>query len=698
MCTCTLCIRCASLCGLLVLPMTLAAAAQPEVKPSPVISRCDKPLVFGFGTWKNARTEFLSKPDGLHISAKTDQGGAGLLGGETLSLKGYEDWTPALKLAVTAQNKAPVLNLSIADAAERGASFSFDLRNLKPGQTVQVLANHGASLAEPEKPGKTPDWAHITNILVMGGWTAQPMDVVLSEIVLVPPDDAIRANRAKLKEMRAREAEQARLQAEAKARAKQRLLDVGSPHPADGPAVKHVCAVAPDVIAILLQAGSFVPNELRPYSAAPRTRSSKSKDSFNEVKDGKVVAIRYRTLYRTVGGKRTKVGGLSPDGKHVFVEHATAGQLLDETVVDLPAAYRIQSADDAAYATPVLPKAVFRKGKPNGGSKPLPFLYTISLKLPAPLKEGATYTIRLMGLNTAQETVTYVHKSRTVRSLALHAIQTGYRPDDPWKRAYLSFWMGVDGDGRSGSCTPEAGRFELLDAGGKTVFTGKAELAKQASEEEQICIHEKLDYTMAAVRRLDFSAFRVPGEYRVYVPGLGTSGPFRIATDVWEKPFRAAMQSVLTQRQAIALGPPACAYTRQRPFHPDDGVEFYQLTIPMQAGQEGPRGDNLVELANAGAEARTGVWGCYQDAGDWDTLGHHLSATYDLLGLQDLNPAAFARTKLSLPAGEMQNELPDILDEALWQMQGWRRLQLPDGGVRGGYGYGWGCPRARPVP
>ena len=137
--------------------LVLSTTGQAAEKPSPVISRCDKPFVFGFGTWKNARTEFLSKPDGLHISAKTDQGGAGLLGGETLSLKGYEDWTPALKLMVTKENKAPVLNVTIGDAAERGANFTFDLQKLKRGQTVQVLANYGASLAEPEKAGKKPD-------------------------------------------------------------------------------------------------------------------------------------------------------------------------------------------------------------------------------------------------------------------------------------------------------------------------------------------------------------------------------------------------------------------------------------------------------------------------------------------------------------------------------------------------------------
>jgi hypothetical protein len=63
-------------------------------------------------------------------------------------------------------------------------------------------------------------------------------------------------------------------------------------------------------------------------------------------------------------------------------------------------------------------------------------------------------------------------------------------------------------------------------------------------------------------------------------------------------------------------------------------------------------------------------------------LGHHLSATYDLLGLYDLNPAAFSRMKLSLPADEIKNGLPDILDEALRQMPCWKRLQMPDGGIR----------------
>jgi len=529
---------------------------------------------------------------------------------------------------------------------------------------------------------------------VIGDWSDKPVDVVLSEIGLTPPTDELRAQRDQLREAKAKEAEQSRLEAEAKEKALKELLAKGAKHPEDGPEVTRVCAVAPDVIAITLQAGQHVSNRLVPYVAEPGdevVEEEKNKPR-HAVKDGKVVVYFQKGLFRKIGNNRTKIGLLSHDGKWVFIEHATRGQLLDETVVDVPEAYTLLSTDDPNYAKPVAPAKVFRKGKPNGFSRPLPFLYTVSLKLPTPLKEGATYTIRFVGVNTSRETVTYLHKPREMRSIAIHAIQTGYRPDDPHKRAYISFWMGVDQGGKSGNCTPDVDAFELVNAVGRTVFTGKTELAKKEGEEEQISIHEKLDYTKAAVRRLDFSLFSTPGEYRIYVPGVGLSGPFRIAADVWEQPFKAAMQGILTQRQGIDLRPPACAYTRKRPFHPDDGVEFYQMTMPVQGGQEGTRGQHMIELAKTGPLQRvTGVWGGYQDAGDWDTAGHHLSATYDLLGLHDLNPAAFARMKLSLPAEEMTNDLPDILDEAMWQMSLWRRLQLPDGGVRGGYGDGWGC-------
>ena len=65
--------RCFRLCllGLLLLPAAAPVAAQPEGKPA--IWGCDKPFMFGFGSWEEAKTAFSAKPDGIHISVKNAQ-------------------------------------------------------------------------------------------------------------------------------------------------------------------------------------------------------------------------------------------------------------------------------------------------------------------------------------------------------------------------------------------------------------------------------------------------------------------------------------------------------------------------------------------------------------------------------------------------------------------------------------------------
>jgi len=166
----------------------------------------------------------------------------------------------------------------------------------------------------------------------------------------VPPTEALRSERTKLKELQAKEAEHARQEAQTREQARRQLLKTGAPHPVDGPEVRQVCAVAPDVIAVALQAGKHGNNQLVPYAAEPGDElATEEKDKpRHEVKGGKVVDYFPKALYRNVNNRRTRVGLLSPDGKQVFIEGATAGQLLEETVVDLPAVYTIQSADDPA--------------------------------------------------------------------------------------------------------------------------------------------------------------------------------------------------------------------------------------------------------------------------------------------------------------------------------------------------------------
>ena len=101
-----------------------------------------------------------------------------------------------MTLAVGERNKAGSLNLHLGDADCTSHSYTFSLRTLKPNLRQQVVADYGASLAEPlkvEKEGTTPGLGPIHSLLVIGDWSDKPVDVVLSGIALVPPTAELRA-------------------------------------------------------------------------------------------------------------------------------------------------------------------------------------------------------------------------------------------------------------------------------------------------------------------------------------------------------------------------------------------------------------------------------------------------------------------------------------------------------------------------
>jgi len=456
----------------------------------------------------------------------------------------------------------------------------------------------------------------------------------------------------------------------------------GADHPADGARVVNVGAVGPDMLGIELQSGEFKLGGCAPYAAQPGDALSGGKKAW-VVRDGKMVE---ELLGQVVSRKNEKgevqrLGVLSFSGKSVLGADKVVGTQLDPATVAEPASYEIQSSDDAAFAKGAAPSAAYRKSKPNSpGGLNSCVLHRVYLKLPAPLKEGATYTVRFKGLTTREETVLYKHDTWTARSDAIHVTRLGYRPDDPFKRGYVSLWMGTGG----AQTFEHLDSFELVDAqSGKTVFTGKADAAPAGEK----------PYTMAPVFWLDFTAFPTPGTFRVRVPGIGVSVPFSIAENVWDSAFKIGMRGVLSQRSGIALGPPFLEFKRPRPSHPDDGVKFYQTDIHITDGQEGPRGEALLRLwkANGKLDEVSGVWGGYQDAGDWDTYTTTLAMADLLTEAFELSPEFAKAAKLSLPPDEANNKIPDLLDEALWGLSAFKRLQLPSGAVRDGFGDGWGA-------
>jgi len=200
----------------------------------------------------------------------------------------------------------------------------------------------------------------------------------------------------------------------------------------------------------------------------------------------------------------------------------------------------------------------------------------------------------------------------------------------------------------------DAARFTVLDAAsGKQVFDGK--LGGAAT----------WDASGERVRVADFSALRTPGSYRLRVAGLPDSAPFSIAPGVYRDLDAAAIRSFTLNRSGIALTP-AVAGPYARPFaHPDTSV----LVHPSAASARRPAGTEISSPKG------------WYDAGDYNKyIVNSGITTYTLLAAYEHFPAWFDKLAVNVP--ESGNGLPDILNEALWNLDWMATMQDPnDGGV-----------------
>ena len=652
---------------LLLLLLLLAARAGAEDGAAIVISACDRPFTFAYLAWQDK----VAIADGAaHIRGVTNQGGAGCV--QAMDLAAAAARRPALRLRVGGQNRAAGIQLVLVDGAGRSARWLFSLQGLGEAVTT-VTPVSGGDLLHPDAREKGElDLAHLAQWQLSGDWAGGlAMDVAVERILLVGAAGG---------------AGEAGGAPGAGAHAAARAVPAAS-HPADGAVVAQVGAVARDILALEFHSGVYKPMAMVPYARQDTDRRSGGEKAW-VMRGGRPLEEQVGQLVerRRADGGYDPLGAISFDGKWLFQDDGVTGSLIDGAALAEPAAYAISSMDDPAYASAQRPLVVWRKGKPDSPQTAVTREH-VYLKLPAPLREGASYRVQLIGINTREDHVDYRHDSRVARCEALHVSQLGYRPSDPYKRGYCSLWLGTGGSYQHS----ELDAFELVDAAsGATVFTGKAQLgkAKDASETLQAA----KDFCRTAVWWLDFSAFATPGTYRLRLPGIGSSQPFPLDDGVWEGAYRLGMKGILSQRSGIALGPPVLAFTRPRPCHPDDGIKAYQIDIGIDQGQEGPRGEALLRLwKEKGALTEVAdVWGGYQDGGDWDVYTTTL-ATADLLTESfELASDSLRQLKLSLPAAEAGNAIPDLLDEALWGLSCFRRLQRADGAVRDGFGDGWG--------
>ncbi len=646
--------------------------------PGEVVAGFDSPPLFSFLGWeKKPRME----GGAVRVQAPDARGGLGY--NVQLDLSAFADRTPALTVAAGPGNRLKTLKVALKDADGTSHEYAFPLDSAGSGATL--TAADGASLKEPGgvgDAGGTPgfDAARVTQVIVLGDWSAAAVDVTLRRLELVPPTPAILAAREQRRERLARQAESRRKAEEAKARRRQELL-AGAPHPPDGPDLRHVAAVAPDILALRIQEKEFVPVPQIPYEPKEGDvvkREGKKEKEVLVVEEGQVrESVMEVVVYRKEGSKMEKLGHLAVNAGRLKPEDRVTGQDLTVETVDAPAAYRIAGIDDPAWTDAVAPARVWWKRKPNA-FRSLAFEVQVFLKLPRPLAEGKRYRVEFPGVNLRQASAEYLHAPSRTRSPAVHVSAIGFRPDDPFKRAYLSVWLGTGGAHRYGGGL----RFHLLDdASGRPVFDGTAARLKGAGERETFKAGR--NYSRTDVLGLDFGAFAAPGRYRICVEGIGCSYPFEIAADVWERAFKLSMKGLLHHRSGIELGPPFTDYRRPRPMHPADGVKVF-ASGGGEAEAGGQDGAFRMLMERRTDRLLPDAWGGHMDAGDWDRNTRHPAAMWLLVDLYELFPERIGRIRLALPPEEAKNAIPDVLDEVLWNLELHRRLQTPEGGIVGG--------------
>ena len=160
------------------------------------------------------------------------------------------------------------------------------------------------------------------------------------------------------------------------------------------------------------------------------------------------------------------------------------------------------------------------------------------------------------------------------------------------------------------------------------------------------------------IQATDFSQLTEAGRYFLDVPGVGTSWRFTIAPDVFDRVYYLAARSFYGQRcgTTVDLGPEFPGF-KHAPCH-------LQGEYHLSSGKEG-------------AHVSSHGW---HDAGDYGRYVVNSGiSTATLLWASELFGKRINSVTLHLP--ESGNSIPDILNEARWNLEWMASMQDTDGGV-----------------
>jgi endoglucanase len=224
-------------------------------------------------------------------------------------------------------------------------------------------------------------------------------------------------------------------------------------------------------------------------------------------------------------------------------------------------------------------------------------------------------------------------------SANIHLNQEGFYTEGP-KLAILTGTNPVDS-------------FFIVGNNGDTVYRGRPAAAERSKNSSIQC------------RALNFTGLNKPGTYRILIPGIGISYSINISDHAFMEPALASLKAYYFLRSSFHLDAQYAGKWIRPAGHADNKVEIH----PSAATEKRPAGTMV---------SSPGGW---YDAGDYNkyivnsgvTTGTLLSAYEDF-------PAYFDQLKSQIP--ESGNQLPDLIDEILYNLRWMLTMQDPnDGGV-----------------
>ena len=341
------------------------------------------------------------------------------------------------------------------------------------------------------------------------------------------------------------------------------------------------------------------------------------------------------------------------------------------------AGWTVTSAQDPSYKGSLQPTAVFRKSKPMHTDHRLlsELDHWLFLRLPASMKQGATYNVTLPGdAGADKEQLSVTFDIWNVPSEAVHVNINGYAVGEQEKKADLYLWLG-DGGPRD-YASFEGKKVYLYN----TVTGLKAETTVRFWKPQEASAQEagKKDLTGSPVWDLSFTCDE-PGTYRLVVEDVGCSMDFTVSDAAYFQPYRYSVLGYYYMRIGEPIVPGVNPPARQprfapgedpagfkvylsdlQPWHPDWRKNFgdvwdephYKAREESSFWQHRPEGNPVNDK----------VAGGHSDAYDWDRHLAHVSNIYDMVLPYILTGGKLNEDDLGIR--ESGNGIPDLLDEA----------------------------------